>query len=320
MSSGYILEPAHGGQLGWMKVRGYAVPYSSALSVGPHFPNLISARINKQQPCNIVVTGEPGISKTYSAITLARFLQPKTFTIKNVAMTYEEFMQGMLNFKQGEIIVFDEPEYEAGHRDWYQWQNKALVSTVRSGRFKVHPLFIPCINKRLLDKVIRDNLLQYMIHLDGRGEGTVYSILPSRFDDSIVFPEVEKIRIGLLDYAKCQKSWCYDCEEYKTCPLLRAQYERKRSEIQDKRYKEDLSTAQRKESGDSGFVTYLRRAFEDKELFYVDSPYKNDPDRRVLSVEKIELYLGCSPTMAQKLRRALKVMSREDLERILDKK
>jgi len=91
----------------------------------------------------------------------------------------------MIKLREGQVIVLDEPEYVAGHREWYRDQNRALVSTMRSGRFKVHPVFLPIINKSLLDKVIREHLLQYMVVLEDRGEGTVYqccrlAILPTK--------------------------------------------------------------------------------------------------------------------------------------------
>ena len=177
-----ILVEARGKDLGWRRIKGSVVPFSSALGVGQYFSNLIRKRINQQKPSNIIFCGEAGISKSYSAISFARFLDRK-FSIKNVAMTYPEFMKLMINLKQGEIIVLDEPEYIAGHREWYKSQNQALVATMRSGRFKVHPVFLPVINKRLLDKVVRENLLQFMVNMTDRGEADVYKLMPSPFQD-----------------------------------------------------------------------------------------------------------------------------------------
>ena len=311
-----LIEKAMGRDLGWMNIRGNAVPYSAALGVGPYFTNQVMMRINREKPCNTIITGEPGNSKTYTGMALGRGLQPKTFGIKNVVMTYKEFMKGMIEFDKGEIIVFDEPEYEVGHQEWYKNQNRALTATMRSGRFKVHPLFIPVINKRLLNKVIRENLIQYHINMWERGEGTVYRLSPGVHTDKTYNPEVCEIRVGLLGYHKCKKRWCPDCKSFKdnTCKLFRAQYEHKRGDIQDARYKEDLADAERTAHKpvfkDILLIAYDRR----NEFMVIKINAKSGEEKKTFSSEKIELILGCSPTMAQKIRRALKVFSKEEIE------
>ena len=260
-----ILERPRGNKLGWELMNRRVIPYSKELAVGPYFSSLVISRIRKQQPNNMIITGEPGISKTYTAEQLSRFIQPSIggqFSVEEqTAYVYSEFMKLMIELPEGYIIILDEPEYVAGHRDWYKDVNKALVSTTRSGRFKVHPLLIPTINKSLLDKVIRKYLLQYMINLDDRGEGVVYKILPSSFDESVFHKPLTLIRVEMLDISTCPKkkqvkiydktlnryitkevpeSWCLNCKDFDTCPLDRAKYERKRKEIQMQRYQEDF--------------------------------------------------------------------------------
>jgi DNA polymerase III delta prime subunit len=243
-----VTKPKHG-MMGWKKSRGRIVPYSPALGVNTYFSSVIKARINKQKPCNVIFCGEPGISKTYTAIGLAQYLEPR-FTVKQIAMTYSEVMSLMINLPEGRIIVVDEPEYVAGHREWYKDVNRVLVSTLRSGRFKVHPLFIPTINKSLLDKTIRRYLIQYMVWMTDRGEGKVYRFSPDRFKDNVWFNPMCELNIEMLDSGACKRPWCYNCVRYtqNACKLLRAQYERKRAEIQDSRYKDDLGKVQKREA------------------------------------------------------------------------
>lgn len=312
-----IIKKAEYGELGWRKVRGRAVPYSKDIGIGQYFSNLIMSRIRKQKPCNVIFTGEAGISKSYTAIAMAKYLQP-SFTIENVAMTYTEFMQLMLKLKEGQIIVLDEPEYVAGHRDWYKEQNKALVSTMRSGRFKVHPVFIPIINKSLLDKVVRSHLLQFMVVLKDRGEGAVYKLEPSPFQDFTYTKSMCTIYIEMLDINKCQKKWCYSCKSFKdnSCQLLRAQYEHKREKIQNERYTQDLDKAQKEEASKLPFETWLLKAHEHIDEFW----YKAPNGQLKISTEKICLVLGCSQTMAQRIRGALKQMTKEELAKIITKR
>lgn len=312
-----VIVKAEGNELGWRNVHGRAAPFSANLGIGQYFSSQITTRINKQKPCNVVFTGEAGISKTYTAIGFARFLQP-SFSIEQVAFTYTEFMQLMITLPQGAIIVMDEPEYVAGHREWYKEQNQALVSTMRSGRFKVHPVFVPIINKRLLDKVIRENLLQYLVVMEDRGEGTVYLMSPSHFTDETYTKYLCQIRIEMLDVSMCEKTWCFDCKSFKdkSCQLLRAQYEHKRQTIQDQRYKQDLDSSQKEEGRKLPFEEWLRTAYE----HYDELWYGSDGGKRKISTERICLLLGCSQTMAQRIRQAFNQMTREEILNLIQKR
>ena len=156
---------------------GWQMLYSESSNVGPYFSNELVRRVRRKLACNIVITGEAGISKSYMALDIARILEGLTrsgadrFTIDQVVFRYQEFMDLVLKLKAGKVIVFDEPSYAMGKREWYRDLNKALVQTVESFRFKVHPLLIPIINKSLLDKTIRDYLIQFQVHVKGQGAG-----------------------------------------------------------------------------------------------------------------------------------------------------
>ena len=265
----------------------------------------------------MIFTGEAGNSKTYCAIGFARFIQP-SFGIEQIAMTYSDVMKLMLKFKEGKIIVMDEPSYVLGHREWYKAQQKALVSTLRSGRFKVHPLFMPVINKSLLDKVIREHLIQFMVVLDARGEGTVYEMLPSHFEDFTYNRFLCRIRIEMLDVNQCEKTWCYRCKSFKdnSCQLLRAQYEHKREEIQNLRYKQDLDKSMAEEARKSSFEQWLVKAYDRYDEFW----YTTETGKLRISTEKIQLVLGCSQTTAQRLRQALKSMTREEVAKLVSRR
>ena len=140
---------------------------------------------------NVVFTGEPGIGKSYMATSVARVQEGLTrkgkdrFTVDQVVFTYTDFMELVLRLESGKIIVFDEPSYAIGKREWYKELNMALTKTIESFRFKVHPLFIPVVNKSLLDKTIRDYLIQYQVNEVARGRAIVYKLAPSQFKDKI---------------------------------------------------------------------------------------------------------------------------------------
>jgi hypothetical protein len=242
-----IYESAKGGQLGWKWNRGHLVPFSSDIGIGTFFSDMLMARIHRQKPTNMVICGEPGISKSYTGIELAEYLDPK-FTEEQIVFSYSEYLKQTIELPEERTLLFDEPEYSAGHRSWMKEAQQALISTTRSSRFRVHPLIIPSISKSLLDIVIRKYLLQYMIYLEDRGRGIVYQIISSRFDESVFHKPLFDLYFEMLNSAVCDKGWCLSCEKFETCELLRAKYERKRKRIQMERYKEDLERTKFKES------------------------------------------------------------------------
>jgi hypothetical protein len=137
----------------------------------------------------------------------------------------------------GVPIVFDKPSYAMSKRDWYKELNKALVQTIESFRFKVHPLFIPIINKSLLDKTVRSYLLQFQIYVHDRGKATVYRLNPSQFDDKTYQYFFCNLEYPLFDRHLCNRETCLDCSKVEEeCQIFRARYERKKASIQDDRY------------------------------------------------------------------------------------
>ena len=228
--------------------RGFYV--DSSLGVYPRFSMAIRKRVKQKRATNVTVTGEGGIGKTYMAIELARLLS-RRFTIDQVVFGYYDFLKAVLRTRMGVPIVFDEPSYAMSKRDWYKQINQALVKTIESFRFKVHPLFIPIINKSLLDKTVRSYLLQYHIHLRDRGMGNVYSLSPSQFEDKTYQIFFCKLRFPMFDRHLCNKDSCLGCEylfnQEEPCQIFRAQYERKKDETQEERYEQDLVEAKRKQ-------------------------------------------------------------------------
>lgn len=225
--------------------------YDQDLAIYPRFSMTIRHRIRQKRATNVVISGEGGIGKTYNAIDICRGLSKK-FTIDQVVFRYDQFLEAVLYTPMGVPIVFDEPSYAMSKRDWYKELNQALVKTIESFRFKVHPLFIPIINKSLLDKTIRNYLLQFQIVIQDRGKGTVYRLSPSPFQDKTYQSFFCSLRYPLFDRHLCNKNSCLGCRELnkeeKPCPIFRAQYERKKALTQDVRYAQQYEEAKAQES------------------------------------------------------------------------
>jgi len=236
------------------KFNGWQTLVNKDIGYAPYFSSELRRRVNKKLATNIVVTGEPGEGKSYQACDLARVLEGLTasgkdrFSIDQVVFTFKQYMKLTLDLPMGKSIVFDEPSYAMGKRDWYKELNKALVLTVESQRFKVHPLFIPIINKSLLDKTIRSYLIQFQVEMKDRGHATVYRIYPSQHVEKVYRYTFCHLEYSLFDNDKCNRDTCLDCPKIMKCPLFRAQYERKKALIQEERYESALDSAVKTES------------------------------------------------------------------------
>jgi hypothetical protein len=220
--------------------------YSQDLGVYPKFSIEVRRRIKQKRATNATVSGEGGIGKSYHAIDICRGLS-RRFTVDQVVFNLDQFLDAVLYTPMGVPIVFDEPSYAMSKREWYKELNQALVKTIESFRYKVHPLFIPIINKSLLDKTIRSYLLQYQINVMDRGKATVYRLSPSQLSDKTYHPFFCELKYPLFDRHLCNKDSCLGCSylinEEQPCQIFRAQYERKKDRIQVERYEQQLETA-----------------------------------------------------------------------------
>jgi Cdc6-like AAA superfamily ATPase len=219
----------------------------------PRFSTTIRRRVNAKRATNLTVCGEAGIGKTYTSNDICRGLNPK-FTLEQVVFRYREFLMAIIYTAMGIPIVFDEPSYQMGKREWHKELNQALVKTIESFRFKVHPLFIPVINNSLIDKTIRGYLLQFTILCHDRGLASVYRLSPSAFQDKTYRYFYCTLRYPLFDRHLCNKDSCLDCdylinedEPEQECQVFRAGYERKKEKTQEQRYEQQLAEAESKE-------------------------------------------------------------------------
>lgn len=227
-------------------------------------------RVKNKEACVICVVGEAGSGKSYMAIQIARNID-KRFGINQIVFTYSEYCKELQRTYAGKSIyglpiVFDEPSYAMGKREWYKEINQALVKTIESQRFLVRPLIIPIININLLDKTLRDYLVQFQVHVLTRGKAMVYRMKASQGEDKTYRYHLCNLEYPLMDIEKCDIDTCLDCDKLTNCDLLRAEYERKKAIIQLARYRQDEERAKQKES----------KEFTDDQLIDMIQPYESN--------------------------------------------
>lgn len=234
-----------------INVSGYRCIIDLPRGIYPFFTYEIRGRMHRKMSNNIVVTGEAGVSKTYTGAMTCKLLNRK-FSIQDVVMNFKMYMGEISRYGKINVpIEFDEPQEDLDKRDWYKDINKALVKTITSQRFRRRPLVIPIINQNLLDLNLRKYLLNYHIVLTDRGIGTAYKISASQFEDKIYRRRVCDIKYGMMDINRCGKDSCLGCRTLHKehpeggfiCDLWRAQYERMKEIIMNQRDEKTLEGA-----------------------------------------------------------------------------
>lgn len=235
---------------------GFETLVSEELGVSPFFSSQIRYRVHHKLYSNIAVVGEAGIGKSYQAINLARVCEGlmrdgrDRFSVDQIVFRQSEYLDLLPKLRMGKAIVFDEPSYAMGKRDWYKELQKVLVHTLESQRFLVHPLWIPIINLNLLDKTIRAYLISHVVNVIGRGRAIAYRIKPSQRTDKIYWYQMGELHYRMFDSEECVKDSCLGCKKLDSCSVFRAQYERKKRETQYERYQQAKEQAAKKETQD----------------------------------------------------------------------
>jgi hypothetical protein len=282
-----------------MNFHGWEFLISTSMKISPHFSSQIAWRVHNKLATNIAVTGEPGIGKSYDACDMARINEGLTmekvskgkvypagldrFSVDQVVFRQSDYLELLPKLNIGKAIVFDEPSYALGKRDWFKELQKVLVHTLESQRFLIHPLFVPIINLALLDKTIRSYLIQFVCHVMGRGHTMVYRVLPSQRTEKIYWYQQGELYYRMFDNELCSEDSCLGCKKLDDCKVFRAQYERKKRSIQFERYEQGREQAMQKESQD----------LTEKQIEDIMVPVLDDmlTERGKLDVSKMRLHL-----------------------------
>lgn len=284
------------GNLRALKLGRAVYKVNKATGYFPYFSLTLRQRIKRRMACNIAVVGEAGIGKSYAAFTYCLALDKK-FSVDQIVYRYSSYMHLIRTLGLGRHVMFDEPSYAIGKRDWYKELNKVLVKTIESQRFKVHPLWIPIINMTLLDKTIREHLIQYVILVLNRGFSYVYRIYPSQWEDKIYHPYFCTLKFPLL--SKCPTKWfpkskdsCLGCTRLKECQTFRAQYERKKASVQNTRYAQAEVEASRMESKEFTTQQLAHLAHQFRVDYVNEDKQINVRRMRTLLMKQLKLHIS----------------------------
>lgn len=260
-----------------MRYRGLIIPFSQELGVGPNFFNELLTRVNKVQPIRIAIVGEAGSSKTYTAIHIANVLDLK-LDIKQIILYGKEYLEIQRTLSPRKPITLEEPTFHLAARTWQdQWQ-KIIVQTIESTRFQNTPLLIPCVNRNLIDKTVREYYINYVIEMYDRGIGRIFRTSHSQWYDKLIRRTAFNIYFygpGML-IAECGRETCLECPELPTCNKnIYPQYERKRAEainFYQERGEKEMIKAEMAQEKELTFSEMFHLSVEERETFVREDP------------------------------------------------
>jgi len=194
----------------------------------------------------IVVTGPPGSGKTYFAIRFAQKLDPK-FHINDVPAPPPNEDDSQLAFgrehlayltgpnsplKRDQAVVLDESHFGVGARSWQNADQQELTNYIAAIRSKGLVLIIVVLHTEMVDKLIRNFVVNYEFFLVKRGEAVVYRRFFPQYSTKVFKKRLGKMRLLLPDEHLCNYGSCLRCEHLKKgCMTIRAIYERRKAEF-----------------------------------------------------------------------------------------
>jgi len=262
-------------------------------AIAPYFTHQLLQRVHQKKACNIVVVGEAGIWKSYCAMQIARNIYSR-FVIEQVVYKYSQYYDALMNkrFKIGAPIFMDEPQDAIDHREWYKEPQQALVKSITSQRFMVKPLIIAIISPSLIDKTIRDYLVQFQVECIDRGKARVFRLSPSLKQDKTYYNHICNLQYGLMDNDLCDRDSCLDCKKLETCTIFRAQYERKKKDIQLVKYQQKKVEAKVRESRELTYDQILEVAYTLRDYYAPEGKIDAKKLRLILREKPHNIFIG----------------------------
>ena len=287
--------------------RGFIKPFSKYLGVNQSFYNLLIQLIRQKKAIRMAFVGPAGSGKTYAALHVAQVMQP-SFSVKQIVFSGEDYLRLQNTLKDGQVLMMEEPTYMASARGWQSDWQQAVVRTIESSRFQNNPLLIPVVNRNLLDKVVREHYVNYVMEMFDRGFGRVYFYKQSQWrTDGRRYTETDlAIFEPGVDLARCGRTTCLSCKELPTCnKYIWPQYERTREEWIDyyqTRDREKLEAKKDTRTAGDKFVELCDHAWDRQ------AELKNEKGK--FDVAVIQYVLTLERIQAQQVRRVLEAKAK----------
>jgi len=253
--------PWYKGTNRWMKHSGFKIEVGVGRS--PFFLNEMSRRRRLMLPSTMLLKGDPGIGKTYSALRIAEMIDPLFKVTVNMPMD----RLSMLNLigadsplKRDAVIIVDEAQFTTGSRSWANKDQRALMEIMQSVRSRGYIFIFVALSDRNIDSQLRNDILDFRLDVMGRGKVRVYSLY-NDFHGNSRSSKLGELRLLLPGFEGCSDPACLICKSsglpmnkesttrwerrsewrsmgYRPCMNMRAVYERRKRDNLDRRNSE----------------------------------------------------------------------------------
>jgi hypothetical protein len=217
LSKGNQYTEAPKGFLGnnkWMIYGGYRIMVGPGRN--PFFLNMISQIKNRMEACIIALTSKGGKGKSYLALRLAEILDSRFDPKIQVVYDRKQMMDLFSDtspLRRWQVVVIDEATMSMGSRNWHEQMQKDLMEQMEAIRSKGLIIIIVTLGVDLLDIILRKHVINYRIHMERKGVGTVYSYDSHRFTGDEIVKKLGEVRFLLPGWEECQcLTSCLVCE------------------------------------------------------------------------------------------------------------
>ena len=239
----YISTPE--GETGeWINWHGF--PIQVGPGHGPAFLNDIQMRQHNRQAIIGIITGSPGVGKTFFGLTLAQIFD-KHFKIRDlpppdpaeddsqVCFDTEHLLHLVGDsspLRRGQVLIIDEAQFIAGSRSWYDRMQKDLMNQLAGVRRLGLQIWIIALHRDMLDVIIRRHILNYHIHVDSPGCAVAYRTYTPKFESEVRYDRIQDVMLPLPWEDLCPNPDCLGCKFLNAgCKVPRTVYERRKAEF-----------------------------------------------------------------------------------------
>ena len=216
----------------------------------------IYRRRNNNESIVICITGPPGSGKTLFGARFAQKLDKK-FHINDIPAPPPNEDDSQLAFgrehlayltgpkspvKRDQVIILDESHYGVGARSWHNVNQQELTNYIAAIRSKGYVLIIVVLHTEMIDKLIRNFVVNYEFFLAKRGEAIVYRRFFPQYSTKVFRKRLGKMRLMMPDADQCNYGSCLRCGHLKEkeepdqrCITIRAIYERRKEDFLSQR-------------------------------------------------------------------------------------
>lgn len=137
----------------------------------------------------MIVCGATGTGKSFSAMTIAKLLDPSFDVKKRVVFTVENFMK-LLNsgeLKRGNVIVWDEAGVGIPAREWYTISNKAINYVLQTFRHMNLGVIFTTPSFDYIDKQTRLLFHIYIetVKIDTHNQRVIVKVMENQFNPAM---------------------------------------------------------------------------------------------------------------------------------------